>query len=320
MLGFTEKPLWWEDRYGPVPYTSDNLVLWGDLEQGLVADPAAPYIKPNYARPGLTSVIPVDSLGELLPPLESVVGLYNPNDFRKSWAVGDGGPVEASWWMSSSYPFAVMRLLALTRPADFFSLFADRDLYRYNADIDQYLYNNRYRLDGNGLEIYGDGISKASYINWIIDYNQQQGINSTAALTRDLANLDVRLCYCMAAWTDQQYLEVYLEKSSPESQNESLQIPPESYNLLVYRDQPYAQITYSSVVVETVANGWAVYGYGSYQPYFPIIVSAANGKLQTISAGGATVQVPAQYTNNVINIPYGYVFTNRTMMVDFLLS
>jgi hypothetical protein len=320
MLGFTEKPLYWEDRYGPVPYTSDNLVLWGDLEQGLVADPAAPYIKPNFARPGLTTVIPVNSLGELLPPLESVVGLYNPNDFRKSWTVGDGGPVEASWWMSSSYPFAVMRLLALTRPAEFFTLFADRDLYRYNADLEQYLYNNRYRLDGNGLEIYGNGVSKASYINWIIDYNQQRGINSTTALTTDLANLDVRLCYRMAAWTDQQYLEVYLEKSSPESQNESLQIPPESYNLLVYRDQPYAQITYSSVVVETTDTGWAVYGYGSYQPYFPIIVSAVNGKLQTISAGGATVQVPAQYTNNVTNIPYGYVFTNRTMMVDFLLS
>jgi hypothetical protein len=320
MLGFTEKPVWWEDRYGPLPYTSDNLVLWGDLEQGLVADPAAPYIKPNYARPGLTSVIPVDSLGQLLPPLESVVGLYNPNDFRKSWTVGDGGPVEASWWMSSSYPFAVMRLLAVTRPAEFFALFADRDLYRYNAELGQYLYNNRYRLDGNGLEIYGNGVSKASYINWIVDYNQQQGINSTDALTKDLANLDVRLCYRMAAWTDQQYLEVYLEKSSPESQNQSLQIPPESYNLLVYRDQPYAQIAYSSVVVETTNNGWAVYGYGSYQPYFPIIVSATNGKTQTISAGGATVQVPAQYTNNVVNIPYGYVFTNRAMMVDFLLS
>lgn len=320
MLGFSEKPLYWEERYGPAPYTSDNLVLWGDLEQGLVADPVAPYIKPNYARPGLTSVIPVNGLGELLPPLESVVGLYNPNDFRKSWTVGDGGPVEASWWMSSSYPFAVMRLLALTRPAEFFALFADRDLYRYNADLEQYLYNNRYRLDGNGLEIYGNGVSKASYINWIIDYNQQQGINSTDALTKDLANLDVRLCYRMAAWTDQQYLEVYLEKSRPESQNQSLQIPPESYNLLVYRDQPYAQIAYSSVIVETTATGWAVYGYGSYQPYFPIVVSAVNGKTQTVSAGGATVQVPAQYTNSVVNIPYGYVFTNRAMMVDFLLS
>jgi hypothetical protein len=198
------------------------------------------------------------------------VGLYNPNDFRKSWAVGDGGPVESSWWMSSSYPFAVMRLLALTRPAQFFSLFADRDLYKYSQEFSQYLYNERYRLDGNGVQVYGNGVSKASFINWIVDYNQQSGINSTDALTTDLANLDVRLCYRMAAWSNEQYLEIYLEKSSPESQNQSLQIPPESYNLLVYKDQPFGQIAYSSVVVEKVDTGWAVYGYSNVVHIFQL--------------------------------------------------
>jgi hypothetical protein len=320
MLGFSEKPVWWDDRYGLPPYTSGNLVLWGDLERGYIADPVAPYVNPTFARSGLTLAIPVDGLGQLLPPVESVVGLYNPNTFRKSWTVGDGGPVEASWWMSSSYPFAIMRLLALTRPAEFFSLFADRDLYRYNAELGQYLYDQRYRLNASKLEIYGNGVSKASYINWIVDYNQQMGVNSTTALTTDLANIDVRLCYRMAAWTDQQSLEIYLEKSSPESQNKSLLIPPESYNLLLYKDQPYAQTTYSSVVVETMENGWAVYGYSSYRPYFPIFISAVNGITQTVSGGGATVQVPAQYTNKVAYIPYGYVFTNRAMVVDFLLS
>ena len=159
MLGFTEQPTWWTARYGPVPYTSDNLVLWGDLEAGYVADPVAPYINPRYVRPGLTTVIPVDSQGVLLSPLESVVGLYNPTTWRKSWVVGDGGPTEASWWSSSSYPFAVMRLLAITRPAEFFSLFVDRDLYRYSAEFNQYLYNGRYRINANEVQVYGNGVS-----------------------------------------------------------------------------------------------------------------------------------------------------------------
>ena len=34
MLGFTEKPSWWEGRYGPAPYTRGNTLLWGDLERG----------------------------------------------------------------------------------------------------------------------------------------------------------------------------------------------------------------------------------------------------------------------------------------------
>jgi hypothetical protein len=112
--------------------------------------------------------------------------------------------VEASWWNSSDYPFAVMRLLALTVPAKFFALFADRDLYKYNVEFDQYLYNERYRLDANGVQVYGDGTSKASYINWIVDYNRITGTNSTVALETDLQSLDVRLCYRMASFSDKQ--------------------------------------------------------------------------------------------------------------------
>ena len=332
MLGFTEQPAWWETRYGPAPYTSDNLVLWDDLELGLVADPVAPYIRPNYARPGLTKVIPVGTEGQLLPPSLSVMGQTDPTSYVKSWAVGDGGPVEYSWSASSSYPFAIMRLLALTRPAEFFSLFADRDLYKFNAEYRQYLYNDRYRLDASGIQIYGSldtrisnnetitGVSKASYINWIVDYNQQLGKNSTIALTVALQNLDVRLCYRMASFTNKQYLKIYTEKSSPNSQNSSLLLPDESYNLLLYKNQPFADITYSAVIVERVSTGYAVYGYSNSQPYFNIYASASNGLLQTVSGGGASVRVPAQYTSTVVQIPYGYVLTNTAMVVDFILS
>ena len=320
MLGFSEEPTWWTTRYGPAPYTSDNLVLWGDLEAGLVADPIAPYIRPNYVRPGLTSVIPVDSQGQLISPLASVVGKYDPQGFVKSWTVGDGGPVEASWWMSSSYPFAVMRLLVLTRPAEFFSLFADRDLYRYNVEFDQYLYNGRYRINPSQLQLYGSGVSKASYIDWIIDYNQQLGINSTDALTTDLASLDVRLCYRMASFVAAQNLNVYLEKSSPDSNNTTLLIPSESYNLQLYQNQPYDSFAYSAIIVEVAETGYTVYGYSNYQPYFTTFASRINNNFQTITAGNTSVQVPSQYSNNLVQIPYGYTFTSLSSVVDFILS
>jgi hypothetical protein len=320
MLGLSEQPEWWENTYGPAPYTSDNLVLWDDLAAGLVKDPIAPYINPKYVRPGLTDVIPVDSQGELLPPFYSVMGAYNPQGFVKSWQVGDGGPVEASWWMSSSYPFAVMRLLILTRPAEFFSLFADRDLYRYNAEFDQYLYNGRYRIQPQNIEVYGNGVSKASYINWIVDYNQQLGINSTDALTTDLANLDVRLCYRAASFVAQQNLAMYLEKSSPNSQNSSLLIPPESYNLLLYKNQPFNRINYSAVIVEVVDGGYSVYGYSTTDPYFSILESQVTGLTQTLTGGNISVTVPKQYSDRTVQIPYGYTFTNLTSVVDFLLS
>ena len=320
MLGFSQEPTWWTEVYGPAPYTSGNLVLWDDLAAGRVADPAGTYYLPKYARPGLTQVIPVDSEGNLLSPFFSVTGLYDSSQWQKSWVFGDEGPVEYSWRTSSSFPFAVMRLLALTRPAEFFSLFADRDLYKYDTDLGQYLYNSRYRLDANGVQVYGNGLSKASYIDWIVDYNRQLGINSTDKLTQDLSLLDVRLCYRMGTFTDKQYLEIIAETASPNSTNSSLMIPDNSYNLLVYKNQPFDQILYSAVIVQVVAGGWSVTGYSLTNPYFEILVSRTGGPTQVITAGGTTVTVPTTYTQNVVQVPYGYVFTNQTVVADFLLS
>ena len=325
MLGLEVEPVWWQERYGPAPYTSDNLVLWDDLEAGLVANPVAPYYKPNYARPGLTSVIPTGNEGELLSPQNCVVGGVPTNQnissrYQKSWAIGDGGPAEASWWNSSDYPFSVMHVLAVTRPAKFFALFADRDLYKFDTDYNQYLYNQRYRLDANGVEVYGNGVSKASYINWIVDYNRQTGIDSTNTLTADLKALDVRLCYRMASYSDKQYVKLVTEKSSPSSTNTTLTIPDESYNILLYKNQPFDQIIYSSVAIQKVSGGYAVFGYGTSQPYFNILQSQAVGRLQEYSSGGITVRVPTFYSNNVTQVPYGFVFANETAVSDFLLS
>jgi hypothetical protein len=320
MLGFSEQPSWWEEIYGPAPYTSGNLVLWDDLALGRVADPAGEYILPRYRRTGLQQVIPVDSEGQLLSPFYSVVGLYDSSQFQKSWVFGDEGPVEYSWRSSSSYPFAVMRMLALTRPAEFFSLFADRDLYKYDTDLGQYLYNQRYRLDANGVEIYGNGISKASYIDWIVDYNQQLGRDSTTKLTQDLTLLDVRLCYRLGSFTDKQYLKIFTEKSSPNSLNSSLLLPDESYNLLLYKNQPFDRVLYSSVIIQVVNGGYAVFGYSTTTPYFEILASRTAGPRKVISAGGTTVTVPSTYYQDVVQIPYGYVFTNETVVADFLLS
>jgi adenylate cyclase len=95
------------------------------------------------------------------------------------------------------------------------------------------------------LQIYGNGVSKASYINWIVDYNQQLGRDSTTQLTTDLSNVDVRLCYRLASFTDKQYLKIFVERSSPDSTNSSLLLPDDSYKLLLYKNQPFAKIVYA---------------------------------------------------------------------------
>ncbi len=168
--------------------------------------------------------------------------------------------------------------------------------------------------------MYGDGVSKASYINWLVDYNRQTGVDSTKLLTADLKSLDVRLCYRMASFSDKQYIKLFTEKSSPNSTNTALLIPDESYDILLYKNQPFDQIVYSSVAIQKVTGGYAVFGYGNNQPYFNILQSYPNGKLETYSSGGITVRVPTFYTTTVVQVPYGFVFSNETSVADFLLS
>ena len=321
MLGFTEQPSWWEDQYGAAPYTSGNLVLWDDLSLGRVADPAGAYILPQYARPNLTQVLPVDSEGALVSPLESVVGLYSRTTFQRSWKIGDDGPVENAWRTSSNYPFAIMRLFALTKPAEFFSLFVDRDLYKYDTTLNQYLYNGRYRIDANNIQLYGNGVSKASYVNWIVDYNTYLGNTSTSTvLKQNLKGLGVQLAYRMASFSDKLYIKVYTEKPSPNSLNTSLLLPDDSYDLFLYKNQPSDDIVYSSIIVQRVPDGYNVFGYSILRPYFEILISKPTGPKVTIDAGPTTVTVPATYSNDIVQVPYGYVFTNQTAVCDFILS
>jgi hypothetical protein len=320
MLGFSEEPTWWQNYYGPAPYTEGNLVLWDDLEQGLVRDPAGEYTIEKYRRPGLTSIIPSDAQGNLLSPLNSLVSEYSTLDFKKSWVFGDDAPVENVWRSSSSYPFAIMRLLALTRPAEFFSLFADRDLYRYDENLNQYLYNRRYRLDANGIEVYGNGVSKASYINWIVDFNRQFGVDGTQDLTNALKALDVRLCYRMAGFSAKNLIQLFTERAGPTASSVGLLWPDESYNLLVYKNVPFDRLTYSSVIVQRTEAGFAVWGYSTLTPYFDILQSRPAGNPTTLSAGGASVQVSTAHLDQVVSVPYGYVFPTVAGVADFLIS
>jgi hypothetical protein len=320
MLGFSEEPSWWQLEYGAAPYTSGNMVLWEDLEAGLVKDPAGPFIDPIYARPGLTKVIPVDSQGNLLPPINTTVGSYDTNGFRKSWVAGDEGPVEAAWRRSSFWPFAVMKLLSVTKPAKFFALNVDRDLYQFNDEYAQYLYEGRFRVNPTNIEIYGNGTSKASYIDWIVDYNRVSGLDSTTDLQTTLANIDVRLCYRMASFSDKQYLKIYTEKSSPDSTNTSLLLPDESFQVLLYKNPTFDTITWSSVIIQRTENGYTVYGYSTNRPYFEILTSVPNGTYRVIRSGEQVVRVNTAYSDTVVQVPYGYEFVSEAAVVDFLMS
>lgn len=319
LLGFTEQPTWWETRYGPAPYTSDNTVLWGDLAAGISWNNGNPVVIEQCIRPELLKVLPVDSNGDLVSPFVSVLGNYYNQSFKRDWVVGDVGPAEFSYRRSSAWPFDLMRLLALSRPAEFFNLGVDVDNYKYNEEFNQYLVNDRSHLVISDVEIYGNGTPKTSYINWIVDYEKQVGVDATSNIETLLDNLDVRLVYRLAGFSDKTLLKFYVEKGTVNGTNSSLLIPDESYSVLLYDNQPFEKIVYSSVIIQSTQNGtFKVFGNSQTNAYFKVFAPKINGNYESISLFNLTVQVANNYYDNPIVVPYGAEFYTIQEVAQFL--
>lgn len=320
MLGFVDKPVWWETRYGAAPYTSDNTLLWGDIESGLVWNNGSTYINQKKVRPGLSNMLPVDSYGELRGPMQTIVGSADPTTLNRNWQVGDVGPAEFSYLNSSSWPFDLMRIFALTKPAKFFALGLNVDTYEFNAEFNQYLENARLRSPLNDLVIYGNGTAVHSYVNWIVDYVQQIGMNGHDKINELITNLDVRLTYRIAGFSDKNLLKFFVEKGSPNSKNSSLLIPDESYGMLLYNNQPFSTITYSSVIIQKSVHGYKVFGNSQNFAYFRTLTPKLNGNYDRITVGDVSIQLSKEYTNDITTIPYGTEYHSIQSLSEFLLN
>ena len=321
MLGFSDQPSWWTSRYGAAPYTSDNLVLWGDLAQGINWNNGNPVVIPSAVRTGLLDVIPVDSAGNLLSPFDAVMGNYNQRTFRNEWKVGDVGPAEFSYRRSSSWPFDLMKILALTKPAQFFNLGFDVDNYKYSTEFNQYLVNNRSHLVISDVAIYGSGTPKTSYVNWIVDYEKQVGVDATTNITELFDNLDVRLIYRLAGFSDKSLLSFFVEKGTPNSNNASLLIPDESYSVLLYDNVPITTVIYSGVVVQSTSNGWKVFGNSQDTAYFTTVTPKINGNYSKVTVGNLSVQLANNYNDTATQIiPYGTEFVDIQSLAQFVAN
>ena len=327
MLGFSEMPDWWEATYGPAPYAKGNEVLWEDLEAGRIVAGERAGIDPLYARPGLTTVIPANEYGELTSPHEFIVKQYETRNTNLTFSVGDVGPVEAAWRRSSDYPYAVQILMALTHPGKFFGLQLDTHRYVKDTGLNQYVFTgNNLRITQDDILINGETNSAgevnrcAGYLNWIADYARSLGLNADKTVGDLARNFTVQLSYKFAGFTDKKMLKVFAEQASPTSTNESIMIPDEDYALTLNKSVSLKRLVYSAVIITKTNAGWSVEGYDTENPYFTIIPSDVNGKVQAIDVAGVTAYSYSSYRNEKLTVPYGFEFTTRQQIVDFLLS
>lgn len=340
MLGFSQKPTWWDTEYGAAPYTKGNHKLWQDLEQGRVRQGARSGTHTEWARPGLSKCVPVNDAGELLSPFEAGVVTQIPTSTQAAadWHFGDRGPAENVWLTSVDADQLWAQWGYLARPAAFVEylwdgvrqeqLFGDQTYSQWvNSDtltrkpLDVYVVhreNPSLILSLNStLTYYGScGIQ-----HWISERLVSESRSITTYLGDLIRGAGVNLIHKMGGFTDGDNLRVLVD-SFGLSNVDNLLLPQEDVTCQLLRSASIQEYVYTGVLVEFMGRnqGWRVIGYDPRDPFFEIIPSRVTGSKQTVVIEKQQVTEYKQGLNYTERVAYGTIFETRQQVYDFLIS
>jgi len=333
MLGYSEKPADWEATYGTAPYTSGNDVLWNRI----ATEPG------RYGKPEIRNYLPVDASGNLLDPIAArLIDNFDIPGRQAAWKFGDQAPAETAWRRSSSYPYTVMKTLALTKPARFFSNLFDPSRLTTNTagnqiytltGIRKSLATAKYHLETETNNNTGvtTRYQTAGYQPFVVNYLISRKLDPKSFYYDKMKGLSVQLAYKLGGFTDKDNLKVLTDSVSPGSTSGSKFIPDENYKILFRTSNPVESFHYSGVLIEkntdisrdgsTLLGGYKVLGYSTTKPYFNFNypVKTTTSKAVSVSGSEAVKQYGA-YQEVTQTIPYGHVFDTIQDVADFLFG
>ena len=292
MLGLTIMPTWWESQYGPAPYTKENLLLWQDLEAGILRQPGVKYkILNNYKRPGLLNHIPADSNGNLISPLASgYINNFDNQLLDESFVFGDGAPIESAWRSSSQYPFSIISAFAINKPHMLFATGFDRiNQIRNSANelvykptgtrikLKDIIFPNTYK---DTTQIYTSGI-----VNYIANYMASDLTVSYNEYKSNIKSIKNQLGYKLAGFTDKEKFRLILDSRTPLNEG-NVFVPDENYKVFLNTSTPIKIISYSGVIVERRSDGYVVKGYDTDNASFTYYSTIPTQADPSINIGG----------------------------------
>lgn len=286
MLGFTDKPTWWEEEYGPAPYTKNNIILWQDIQDGLIRKGNRQGINKRYVRPGLLNVLPVDDQGRLLTPIENYGIADFSNTFNGDFKFGDIAPVEHAWRRSSAYPFALMIALSVLRPMEVLALNGDKKYVKHNL-LNQIVSSvtNRFFTKQDLIDSINSDTKPIGFVSYVINFLRFSNLKKDE-LVDIYENIDVRLSSRVSGFVDKAQQKYLLDSKNPQSKQTGIFIPSEDYQVYFNVSAPTKTIKYSGVIVEKVAGGFQVKGYDQLDATFNYFDFYEKTSDPTLNVGG----------------------------------
>jgi len=347
MLGFTEKPEWWNTEYGPSPYTRGNTILWNDLESGKIASGDRAGTHSLYSRPGLSNFIPVDDSGNLLSPTDTglvTTAIINPGDPKRiinirsinidsDWIVGDQGPAETSWRKSSYWPFIYQIVAALTKPADYAAFMFDPDRLIANK-FNQYKYGKSHQfLNLSKVSLYRDVVNgtrvlASGYSVFVIERGLMNDVKYLTTLKNDLSNITYNLMVKLGGFVSKDKLQISIDSIDPTSPYPGVLLPSEDYQIFFNQSSPIQTLGISGIIVQKTLTGFSVRGYDKYEPYFTVFepVPVATDRLEV--SGGRSENFVNWQANTIYDLDQIVFYMDRYYRskqkhnsgVDFVMS
>jgi hypothetical protein len=273
-LGFSIEPTWWQDVYGPAPYTSDNMVMWDDIRDGNIKETGKPVRKTyRFAKPVLAHGVPVDDQGNLLSPMETglIQGSVLPSD-GGYFVFGDQAPVEAAWRRSSYYPFAFLETCLLLAPNHVLGRCLDRSRTVRNSCGQLVYTETNLRISPSDILVpstsaSADRIYTAGLINYIVDFLSSANTTRIANYESDLQNLTVKLSTRLGAFTNKPKYKLLLDSKTPNTSG-GVFVPEENYKIDLNVSSAIRKVSYSGIVITKISDGFDVQGYNFDNPYF----------------------------------------------------
>jgi hypothetical protein len=273
MLGFSEEPLWWVSVYGPAPYTSNNLILWEDLSNGLVKEPnKSEVVLEKYVRPYVATHIPVNENGELISPFDAMLAHSLGASSQGSFTFGDISPVESAWRRNSHYQFSVIKTLILLYPSKIIGLLIDRSRIKRNL-VNQLVYTEtgtRLKISDivfPSVYLTETRVQTAGLINFLINNINCDSLTFYNEYKYNLKMLSARICYRVGGFTSKEKFNLLLDSKTPTSTG-SIFIPQENYKIRLNTSSPVTMISYSGVIITKIQGGFEIKGYSQSNPIF----------------------------------------------------
>ena len=292
ILGYKLKPDWFDDVYGPAPYTRNNNLLWQDLSKGIVREPNKKIVYRNkFKNSDILKYIPVDKNGDLLSPAEigyaqgGVDSTYGI-DFR----FGDEGPVETAWRRSSHYPFALVKAWSLLQPAQYFGLAFDRSRIARNEADQLVRTDTSKRIELSTLQFPNSAndqnrVLTAGLVNYMQGYLSANETLRFNEYSSKLKRIENKLGCKIGGFTQKNKFRLILDSRTPTNEG-NIFIPEENYNIVLTKSVPTNVYSYSGVIVEKLPRGFKVSGYDKDSPTFktyPVLKKATD---QVVNIGG----------------------------------